>query len=249
MIFMSDVIEGRNPVIEALNSGRDIDKIIVAKGDKSLQRIIDMAREDGIPMQFVERTYLSSISQTKAHQGIIAYVAAHNYVNVEDILKSAKKRGEEPFVVLLDGICDPQNLGAILRSANGAGVHGIVIPKRRAVGLNATVAKTSAGAIEYTPVARVANLPATIDLLKDAGLWVFGATAESAARVYDGENLTGPIAVVIGAEGCGISSLVAKKCDFLVSIPMMGEIESLNASVAAGILLYEVLRQRRCNSK
>ncbi len=240
---MGDIIEGRNPVVEAIKSGRDFDRICFASGDKTLQRIINMAKDRRIPIDFVDRSRLDSISETKAHQGVVGFAAAHNFATVEDILEKAKNKNEPPFIVILDGLSDPHNLGSILRTANAAGVHGVVIPKRRSVGLNSTVAKISAGAIEYTPVARVSNIAQTIDNLKKNGVWVYG-TAFEGASVYNKTDLKGSIALVIGNEGEGISRIVLEKCDGLVKIPMMGEIQSLNASVAAGILLYEILNQR-----
>lgn len=240
---MGDIIEGRNPVVEAIKSGRDFDRICFASGDKTLQRIINMAKDRRIPIDFVDRSRLDSISETKAHQGVVGFAAAHNFATVEDILEKAKNKNEPPFIVILDGLSDPHNLGSILRTANAAGVHGVIIPKRRSVGLNSTVAKISAGAIEYTPVARVSNIAQTIDNLKKNGVWVYG-TAFEGASVYNKTDLKGSIALVIGNEGEGISRIVLEKCDGLVKIPMMGEIQSLNASVAAGILLYEILNQR-----
>ena len=240
----SDIIEGRNPVMEALKAGREFDKMLVAKGDRTLQRIIDAAKLANVPIQFMDRDRLDVIATTPSHQGVIAFVAAHNYVEIEDILNSAKEKGEHPFVVILDGICDPHNLGSILRTANGAGVHGVVIPKRRSVGLNATVAKTSAGAVEYTPVARVSNIAQTIEFLKEQGLWIFG-TAIDAPMSYDKADFGGGVALVIGSEGEGMSRLVESKCDFLLNIPMVGEIGSLNASVATGIIMYKILEKRR----
>ena len=240
---MGDIIEGRNPVVEAIKSGRDFDRICFASGDKTLQRIINMAKDRRIPIDFVDRSRLDSLSETKAHQGVVGFAAAHNFATVEDILEKAKNKNEPPFIVILDGLSDPHNLGSILRTANAAGVHGVIIPKRRSVGLNSTVAKTSAGAIEYTPVARVSNIAQTIDNLKKNGVWVYG-TAFEGASVYNKTDLKGSIALVIGNEGEGISRIVLEKCDGLVKIPMMGEIQSLNASVAAGILLYEILNQR-----
>ena len=240
---MSDIIAGRNPVTEAIRAGRDFDRICFANGDKTLQRIIDMAKDRRIPIDFVDRSRLDALSDTKAHQGVVAFAAAHNFAEVEDILENARSKNEPPFIVILDGLSDPHNLGSILRTANGAGVHGIIIPKRRSVGLNSTVAKTSAGAVEYTPVARVSNIAQTIENLKKEGIWVYG-TAFEGATVYNKTDLKGPIALVIGNEGEGISRIVLEKCDGLVKIPMMGEIQSLNASVATGILLYEILNQR-----
>ena len=238
-------VEGRNAWLEVLKSGRDVEKIIVAKGNTegTLKRIIAMATERGIVIQQIDRQRLDDMSQTKNHQGIIGFVAAHEYVEIEDILENAKSKGEDPFIILLDSVTDPHNLGAILRTADGAGVHGVVIPKRRAVGLTATVAKTSAGAIEYVPVAKVVNLSNTIDELKKHGLWI--ASAEINGKELFQADLKGPIALVVGSEGEGVSRLVKEKCDFAVSIPMKGSIESLNASVAAGLFMYEIVRQRK----
>ena len=238
-------VEGRNAWLEVLKSGRDVEKIIVAKGNTegTIKRIIGMATERGIVVQQIDRQRLDDMSQTKNHQGIIGFVATHEYVEIEDILENAKSKGEDPFIILLDSVTDPHNLGAILRTAEGAGAHGVVIPKRRAVGLTATVAKTSAGAIEYVPVAKVVNLGNTIDDLKKHGLWI--ACAELNGKELFKADLKGPIALVIGSEGEGVSRLVKEKCDFAVSIPMKGSIESLNASVAAGLFMYEIVRQRK----
>ena len=238
-------VEGRNAWLEVLKSGRDVEKIIVAKGNTegTIRRIMAMATERGIVVQQIDRQRLDDMSQTKNHQGIIGFVAAHEYVEIEDIIENAKSKGEDPFIILLDSVTDPHNLGAILRTAEGAGAHGVVIPKRRAVGLTATVAKTSAGAIEYVPVAKVVNLGNTIDELKKHGLWI--ACAELSGKELFQSDLKGPIALVIGSEGEGVSRLVKEKCDFAVSIPMKGNIESLNASVAAGLFMYEIVRQRK----
>ena len=238
-------VEGRNAVLEVLKSGRDVEKIIVAKGhtEGTIHRIIAQARDRGIVVQQTERSRLDEISQTKNHQGIICFVAAHDYVDVEDILQRAKDQGEDPFLLVLDGLTDPHNLGAILRTADAAGVHGVVIPKRNAVGLTATVAKTSAGAIEYVPVAKVANLVSLLEKLKKAGLWIVCADMDG-QEIYEAD-LKGPLALVIGAGGEGVSRLVKENCDYTVSIPMQGKISSLNASVAAAVLMYEAVRQRR----
>ncbi|QEK11149.1 23S rRNA (guanosine(2251)-2'-O)-methyltransferase RlmB [Crassaminicella thermophila] len=239
-----DKIEGRNPVIEALRANREIDKIMIAKGaEGSVKKIIGMAKDKGISIQYVQKQKLDNISQSHAHQGVIAFVAAHNYVEVEDILKKAEEKGEDPFIIILDEITDPHNLGSIMRTADAAGAHGIIIPKRRAVGLTSIVAKTSAGAIEYVPVAKVSNIAQTIDMLKSQGVWVIGADMSGEKKHYE-ENMKGKIALVIGSEGKGIGRLIKEKCDFLVNIPMKGEVSSLNASVAASILMYEVVRQR-----
>lgn len=240
-----DRIEGRNPVIEALRKGRNIDKLFIQKDvtDGSMGKIRSMAREQGVIISEVARQKLDHLSQTGAHQGVIACTAVHEYYELEDILQIAEEKGEPPFLVIADEISDPHNLGSILRTANGAGAHGVIIPKHRSVGLSAVVAKSSAGAIEYVPVARVTNLPRTVDELKKQGLWIAGAAMEGKQAYYQAD-FTGPLVVVIGSEGFGISRLLKEKCDFLVSIPMKGEINSLNASVAAGVLLMEAARQR-----
>ncbi len=238
-----DKIEGRNPVTEAIKSGREIDKILVSAKEGSIKKIVAMAKERRIVVQEVVRSKLDELSETGAHQGVIALVAAHNYASVEDILALAEQKGEKPFIIVLDEITDPHNLGSILRTANAVGAHGVIIPKRRSVGLSSIVAKTSAGALEYTPVARVSNLAQTIDMLKEKGVW-FYATHQDAKQSYNEVKYDGGVGIVIGSEGNGISRIIAEKCDFLVSIPMKGEINSLNASVAAGVMMYEVLRQR-----
>ena len=238
-------LEGRNAALEVLRSGRDIEKIYVQKGnvEGTIKRIVAQAIEKGVIIQEVSRHKLDELSQTKNHQGVIVLSSAHEYVEVEDILARAKEKGEDPFILLLDGITDPHNLGAIIRTAECSGVHGIVIPKRRSVGLNATVGKTSAGAIEYMPVARVTSIIKTMELLKKEGLWI--ACADMGGLDYFDTNMKGSLALVIGSEGDGVSRLVKEKCDFTASIPMYGKISSLNASVAAGLLMYEVVRQRR----
>ena len=237
-------IEGRNAVLEAFRSGKTIDKLFVQDGckDGPILSITREARKHDTLIKYVPRERLDQLSETGKHQGVIAYAAAYEYAEVEDILKNARDKGEEPFIFLLDKIEDPHNLGAIIRTANLAGAHGVIIPKRRAVGLTATVAKTSAGALNYTPVAKVTNLAATIDELKKEGLWFVCADmgGESMYRL----NLKGPIGLVIGNEGEGVSRLVKEKCDYIASIPMKGDIDSLNASVAAGVLAYEIVRQR-----
>lgn len=237
-------LEGRNPVMEALRAGKTIEKILVAKGNRegAISDILKIAKEKKIVIQEVDRRRLDSISQTGSHQGVIALTTPYNYASVEDILERAQQANEPPFVVVLDCIEDPHNLGAIIRTAECCGVHGIIIPKRKAVGLTPTVVKASAGAVEYVLVARVTNIASTLELLKERGLWVVGAEAE--AKPYTLEDMKGPIALVIGGEGKGLRRLVKEKCDYLVGIPMKGKINSLNASVAAGILMYEVLRQR-----
>ena len=238
------MVEGRNAVIEAFRSGKPVDKLFVLDGcqDGPVRTIIREAKKHDTIINFVTKERLDQISETKNHQGVIAYAAAYEYSEVEDMLELAKKKGEDPFLILLDNIEDPHNLGAIIRTANLAGAHGVIIPKRRAVGLTATVAKTSAGALNYTPVAKVTNLAKTMEELKEKGLWFVCADmgGESMYRL----NLTGPIGMVIGNEGDGVSRLVKEKCDFIASIPMKGDIDSLNASVAAGVLAYEIVRQR-----
>ena len=239
------IIEGRNAVIEALRSGETIDKIYLAKGetDKTLGHIASRAREKGIVVVEADRRKLDGMSRTHAHQGVIALAAVREYVTVESILQTAADRGEAPLLVVCDEISDPHNLGAILRTAECAGAHGVIIPKRRSAGLTAIVAKTSAGAVSYMPVARVPNIPALLKDLKKQGVWVFGTAADGNTALYDAD-LKGPAAIVIGSEGDGMTRLVSENCDFLVSIPMRGHISSLNASAAAAILLYEAVRQR-----
>ena len=240
------LIEGRNAVTEALRSGRTIDHVFIAEGDtdKGLSRIAGMAREAGAVVKTADRRKLDAMSPTGAHQGVIAFAAAHDYATVEEILQTAEERGESPLIVICDELNDPHNLGAILRSAECAGAHGVIIPKRRSVGLTAVVGKTSAGAIEYMKVARVSNLPATIESLKKRGVWIFGTAAGGDRMLYEAD-LRGPAAIVIGSEGYGMSRLVEDSCDFRVRIPMKGKITSLNASAAASILLYEAVRQRQ----
>ena len=240
-----DMIEGRNALTEALKSGRTIDKVFVAAGDtdKALARLSAMAKEAGAVVVATDRRKLDQMSPTGAHQGIMAQVAAREYATVDEILQKAEEKGEAPLIVLCDELSDPHNLGAIMRTAECAGAHGVIIPKRRSVGLTAVVAKTSAGAVEYMPVARVSNMTATIRELKERGVWVFGTAADAKTDLYHAD-LKGPAAIVIGNEGQGMSRLVAESCDVLVSIPMKGNISSLNASAAASILLYEAVRQR-----
>lgn len=241
---MSEQIEGRNAVMEAFRSGQVIDKLFILDGcqDGPVRSIAREARKKDTIINYVPKERLDQLSQTGSHQGVIAQIAAYEYSTVEDILEKAREKGEPPFIFLLDNIEDPHNLGAIIRTANLAGAHGVIIPKRRAVGLTATVAKTSAGALNYTPVAKVTNLGKTIDELKEAGIW-FVCADMNGDRMYD-LNLKGPIGMVIGNEGEGVSRLIREKCDFTAAIPMKGEIDSLNASVAAGILAYEIVRQR-----
>lgn len=244
------ILEGRNPVMEALKSGRSINRIIISSGDRegSINKILAIAREKGIVIQEVDRSRLDTLSVTGAHQGIVAYVSPKDYVEPQVFLDKAKERGEEPFLLILDGIADPHNFGSIIRTADAVGVHGIIIPKRRAVALNATVAKASAGALEYIDVARVTNIAMAIDDLKQKGIWIAGTDSE-AEKKYDEADLKGPIALVIGGEGEGIGKLISDKCDFTVSIPMVGGVSSLNASVAAAILMYEVKKQRKGTAK
>lgn len=244
MQFEELTIEGRNAVLEAFRSGKTIDKLFVLDGcqDGPIKTITREARKYDTIIQYVTKERLDQLSETKKHQGVIAKAAAYDYSTVEDILKKAEEKGEPPFIILLDGIEDPHNLGAIIRTANLAGAHGVIIPKRRAVGLTAIVAKTSAGALNYTPVAKVTNLSATMKELKDKGLWF--VCADMGGEVMYRQNLTGPIGLVIGNEGEGVSKLVKENCDFITSIPMQGDIDSLNASVATGILAYEIVRQR-----
>lgn len=237
-------IEGRNAVLEAYRSGKTIDKLFVLDGckDGPVQTILREARKHDSLIQFVPKERLDQISSTGHHQGVVAYAAAYEYAEVEDILKIAEEKGEPPFIFLLDGIEDPHNLGAIIRTANLAGAHGVIIPKRRAVGLTATVARTSAGALNYTPVSKVTNLGSAIDDLKKRGLWF--VCADMGGELMYRMNLKGPIGLVIGNEGEGVGRLIKEKCDMTASIPMKGNIDSLNASVAAGVLAYEIVRQR-----
>lgn len=241
---MSDKIIGRNPVAEAIKSGREIDKIMVKKGEieGSLRPIIKKARDMGIPVIEADRNKLDQLADGGNHQGVIALAAAHDYASIDDIFKHAENKGHAPFIVILDKITDPHNFGSIIRTANCAGADGIIIPKRGSVGLNEVVAKTSAGAIEYVPVCKVTNIAQTIDALKDRGVWVAGA--EAGGDTMYKTDLKGSMALVIGSEGEGISRLVKEKCDFLVEIPMFGDVNSLNASVAAAVLMYEIVRQR-----
>lgn len=241
---MSEQIEGRNAVLEAFRSGRCVDKLFILDGcqDGPVRTIGREARKKDTIINYVSKERLDQLSETRAHQGVIAQVAAYEYSTVEEILEKAEEKGEPPFLVLLDNVEDPHNLGAIIRTANLAGAHGVIIPKRRSVGLTSTVAKTSAGALNYTPVAKVTNLVRTIEELKEKGIWFVCADmgGESMYRL----NLTGPIGMIVGNEGEGVSRLVREACDFTASIPMKGDIDSLNASVAAGVLAYEIVRQR-----
>ena len=240
--FKNEMIEGRNAVLEALRAGRALDKVYIARGetDKALAHIAGLARERGVSVSDCDRRKLDAMSVTKAHQGVIAVCAVREYASLDDILALAESRGEAPFVVVCDEISDPHNLGAIIRSAECVGAHGVVIPRRRSAGLTAVVGKTSAGAAEHLPVARVANISAALQELKDRGLWVYGAAAEGSSPMWE-TDLTGPLALVIGSEGEGLGRLVR---DFLVSIPLRGKVGSLNASTAAAVLMYEVLRQK-----
>lgn len=244
MRFEELTIEGRNAVMEAFRSGKTIDKLFVLDGcqDGPVKSIVREAKKHDTIVNFVAKERLDQLSDTGHHQGVIAFAAAYEYAEVEDILKIAEEKGEAPFIFLLDGIEDPHNLGAIIRTANLAGAHGVIIPKRRAVGLTATVARTSAGALNYTPVAKVTNMAATIEELKNKGMWF--VCADMGGETMYRLNLTGPIGLVIGNEGDGVSRLVKEKCDMIASIPMKGDIDSLNASVAAGVLAYEIVRQR-----
>lgn len=244
MRYKEFTIEGRNAVLEAFRSGKTIDKLFVLDGcqDGPVKSIIREAKKTDTIINFVDKERLDRLAGTGHHQGVVAQAAEYEYAEVEDILKAAKDKGEAPFIFILDEIEDPHNLGAIIRTANQAGAHGVIIPKRRAVGLTATVAKTSAGAINYTPVAKVTNISKTIEDLKKQGMWFVCADMDG-TTMYD-LNLTGPIGLVIGNEGSGVSRLVKEKCDFVASIPMKGDIDSLNASVAAGVLAYEIVRQR-----
>ena len=244
MRYEEMTIEGRNAVMEAFRSGKTIDRVYVLKGcqDGPINSILREARKHDTLVNFVAKERLDQMSETGKHQGVIASAAAYAYAEVEDMLKLAEEKGEPPFLFLLDDIEDPHNLGAIIRTANLAGAHGVIIPKRRAVGLTATVARTSAGALNYTPVAKVTNLSATIEELKEKGMW-FVCADMGGTTMYD-LDLKGPIGLVVGNEGKGVSRLVKEKCDFIASIPMFGDIDSLNASVATGVLAYEIVRQR-----
>lgn len=234
-----DVLVGRNAVTEALKSGRGINKLWIASGDRegSVAEIAALAKERGIVVQYVERAKIEALAGGHRHQGVLAYVAPVPYAELEDILKAAEAKGEAPFLVLLDELEDPHNLGALLRTADATGVHGILIPKRRSVSLNATVAKTSAGAVEYVPVARIGNIAQTLKKLKEKGFWVAGADMDGEKAYYEAD-LTGPLVLVVGSEGKGMSRLTKEACDFIVRMPMVGRINSLNASVAGSILMY-----------
>ena len=238
-----NLLIGRNPVSEAIKAGRTIDKILMQKDAQgSALKIAKEARDAGIQIQYVDKAVLDRLAPGRPHQGVAAYAAAHAYVDIENIIAAAKAKGEDPVVVILDNLEDPHNLGAIMRTVDGAGFHGVVIPNRRSVSLTETVAKASAGAIEYVPVAKVSNLAQTVDYLKSEGLWI--AAVDMDGQSYEKADLKGPLAIIIGAEGNGVSELMRKKADFIVSIPMRGKVNSLNASNAAAIILYEALRQR-----
>ena len=245
---MSEQIEGRNAVLEAFRSGKCVDKLFILDGcqDGPVRTIAREARKTDTIINYVSKERLDQLSETRAHQGVIAQVAAYEYSTVDEILARAEEKGEAPFLILLDNVEDPHNLGAIIRTANLAGAHGVIIPKRRAVGLTSTVAKTSAGAINYTPVAKVTNIVRTIEELKEKGIWF--VCADMGGEIMYGLDLTGPMGLVIGNEGEGVSRLVREACDFTASIPMKGDIDSLNASVAAGVLAYEIVRQRLVKS-
>lgn len=242
----NDLIEGRNPVIEALKSEeRSVEKLFVSKGEQkgSVNKILGMAKDKRIQIEYVERVKLDEMTESKSHQGVVALVSPYKYKELEDIFDTAKERGEDPFILILDGIEDVHNFGAIVRTAECAGVHGVIIPKRRSASVNSTVLKTSAGAAEYMNIVKVTNLAATIDELKSKGVWIYGADMDG--DYYYDMNLKGPIALVVGSEGKGMSRLTKEKCDALVKIPMSGKISSLNASVASSIVIYEVVKQRR----
>lgn len=244
MRYQEFTVEGRNAVLEAFRSGKTVDKLFILTGcqDGPIQSIVREAKKCDTLIQYVSKERLDQMSETGRHQGVIAYTAAYDYAEIDDMFKLAEERGEAPFIFLLDNIEDPHNLGAIIRTANLAGAHGVIIPKRRAVGLTATVAKTSAGALNYTPVAKVTNISKTIEELKERGMWF--VCADMGGEIMYKLDLKGPIGLVIGNEGEGVSRLVSEKCDFIASIPMKGNIDSLNASVAAGVLAYEIVRQR-----
>ena len=237
-----NVIVGRNPVTEALKNGREIDKLVVSSAVGSMIKILAMAKDAGIPVMKVEKAALDRIAQGQAHQGVAAYISPYEYAEMEDIIARAAEKGEDPFIIILDNLEDPHNLGAIMRTAECAGAHGVIIPKRRACGLTEVVAKASAGAIEYMPCVKVTNIAQTIDELKEMGIWV--AACDMGGQEYYKADLKGKLAVVIGSEGFGISKLVKDKCDFVVSMPMVGKITSLNASNAAAVIIYEVRKQR-----
>lgn len=242
---MEDQVEGRNSVFELLESGKDINKIFITKGERhgSINKIIAIAKEKGIIIVEKDKRKMDEIAQTKNYQGVIALVPPFEYCEVEDILNYAKEKNEEPFILILDGIEDPHNLGSIIRTAETAGVHGVIIPKHRAASVTSTVNKVSSGAVEYMKIARVTNISETINKLKEAGLWICGTHINTNKYYYD-QDLTGPLGIVIGNEGTGMSDKVTKNCDFLVKIPMKGKVTSLNAAVSTGIIIYEALKQR-----
>ena len=244
--IFDDQVEGRNSVIELLESGRDINKIFVQAGEKhgSINKIIAMAKERKVLIAEISKEKINQMAQNENHQGVIAIVPPFDYASVEDILEEAKNKNEDPFVLILDGIEDPHNLGSIIRTAETAGVHGVIIPKRRAASVNSTVNKVSAGAVEHMKIARVNNLVQTIEYLKEQGLWICGTDGDAKTYYYD-QDLKGALAIIIGSEGFGMSRLVKDNCDFLVKIPMKGKITSLNASVSAGIVIYEAVKQRK----
>lgn len=245
----NDKLEGRNSIMEALKANRTINKLFVSKGERegSIRQIVAMARQKGIIITEVEKNVLDGMSSTRNHQGVIAYVAVKEYVEVDDILRTAQEKGQPPFIIILDEIADPHNFGAILRTADAVGAHGVIIPKRRAIGLTSAVSKASAGAVEYIPVARVTNISQTIEFLKKNNIWVVG-TDSTGEKAFYKSDLKGPIALVVGSEGEGMGKLIREKCDFVVNIPMQGKISSLNASVAAAIVMYEILKQRGSNT-
>lgn len=246
---MSDeFIMGRHPVAEAIQSGRAINKIWINKESQGLGRLLDAVRQRGIVVQFVPRKKLDQLAQSSQHQGVVASIAAYHYAEMDDLFSLAEKRRQTPFFMMLDGIEDPHNLGSILRTADASGCHGVIIPKRRAVGLTSVVAKASTGAIEYIPVARVSNLPSAMEELKEKGVWIAG-TAADGSQDYRDASYDMPLCLVIGNEGKGMSRLVKDKCDFLINIPMAGQVTSLNASVAASLLMYEVYRYRQKQRK
>lgn len=246
---MEDMIYGRNPVLEAIEAGHEINKALVLEGsrDKNLQKVIDALKNKKIQIQFTDRKQLDKLSSGENHQGVIVYVAPYKYYEVEALLERAAEKEEAPFLILLDEITDPHNLGSVIRTANAVGAHGVIIPKRRSAAVNQTVVKTSCGAVEYVPVARVTNMTQTIKKLQEAGVWIVGT--DMGAPTYYETNLTGGIGIVIGNEGDGISRLVKESCDLMVSLPMKGEVSSLNAAVAGSVIMYEVLRQRNVAKK
>ncbi len=241
----AEQIEGRNPVMEALRAGRPLNKLMVARGagEGSIRAILAMAREQGVPVQEVDRAHLDAIAQSRVHQGVIALASPREYAEPEELLERARQRGEDPFILVLDGIEDPHNLGSLLRTAECAGAHGAILPERRAAALTPAAMKASAGAAEHLPVARVTNLVQTLEWLKQQGVWIAGAEAEG-SQFYTETNLRGPLALVIGSEGKGLGRLIREHCDYLVRLPLLGRVTSLNASVAGAILMYEVVRQR-----